>query len=140
MKSIFLKLCVSSFLFFSLFACDRPACTNANPIFDQNEPTSKVYKEELAKQIQLVDANKLKYWLAKYETQEEEEFLHFYVQGEGVCAQIVLTMKEWDRLENVRNAKGKSYIGAEFTNLVFDIQQDTRQTAFVYKDFGRIID
>lgn len=140
MKSIFLKLFMSSFLLLSLFACDRPTCTNANPIFDQNEPTSKVYKDELATQIKLVDANKLKYWLAKYEKEHETEFLHFHVQGDGLCAQMVLTMKEWDRLENLRKLKGKSYIGAEFTNLVFDIQQGTKQTAFVYKDFGRIID
>ena len=140
MKSSIFNLLLSSFLLLSLIACDRPACTNENPIFDQNEPSSKVYKDELVKQLQSVDATKLKYWLAEYEAQQNEEFLHFYVQGEGVCAKMVLTVNEWDRLENVRRLKGKSYRGAEFTNLVFDIQQDAKQTAFVYKDFGRIID
>lgn len=135
-----IKLLFCCILLISLIACDRPACTNANPIFDQNEPSSKIYKDELVKQIKLVEANKLKYWLAKYEKEQGAEFLHFHVQGEGLCAQMVLTMNQWNKLENVRKLKGKSYIGAEFTNLVFDIQQDTKQTAFVYKDTGRIID
>lgn len=121
-------------------ACDRPECTNTNLIFEQNEPNSQIYKNELAQQLNVVDRNKLRYWLKKYEKQDAVEYLYFNIQGDSLCAEMMLTVNEWERLEGVQQKRGHSYIGAEFTRLEFDIQQDTLQTAFIYQNFGRIID
>lgn len=121
-------------------SCDRPNCTNENSIFEKNQPDSKVYKDELVRQLQSVDRTKLSYWLQKYEEKNGKEFLYFYIQGDGLCAKIVLTIKQGNKLEDVREKKGVSYRGAEFTNLKFDVKQDSLSTNFIYQTFDRIND
>ena len=39
------------FFFVCLMSCDRPVCKYTNPIFDDYQPNSKEYKQELIKQI-----------------------------------------------------------------------------------------
>ena len=132
-----ITLCI---LIVGVLSCDRPQCTNENPIFEKNQPDSKVYKDELVNQLESIDQTQLTYWLQKYEENNEQEYLYFYIQGDNLCAKIVLTVIDWNRLENLRNKKGVGYRGAEFTNLNFEIIQDSLKTAFIYKGFNRIID
>ena len=130
-------VCVLSACFVS---CDRPECTNVNQIFEINRPVSKSYKDELVHQLESVDQSKLTYWLIKYEEIDRQEWLFFNVQGDGLCAIIVLKMEDWNKLEDLRDRRDVSYRGAEFINLKFEIQQDSMSTEFVYKSFDRIID
>ena len=123
-----------------MFACDRPECINNNLVFDLYAPNSKIYKDELVKRLQDIDQNKLTYWLKKYETVKETEQLYFYIQGDNLCAQLVLTMNHWNKLERVKAKKGVSFRGAQFTDLEFDIYQDSSSTDFVYRTYDRIID
>ena len=139
MRQIIFKTILFIFLI-GFVSCDRPDCYNANPIFEKNEPESNIYKNELAKQLKSINQEKLTYWLEKYEEHNGKEFLYFHIQGENLCAILVLTMNKWDKLENVREKKGVSYTGAEFTNLEFEIQKDSLSTEFIYKKFNRIID
>ena len=132
--------CIVFFLFLGIVSCDRPNCNNQNAVFETNLPESKTYKDELVKQLANVDQSKLSYWFQKYEQQNGSEFLHFYVQGDDLCATLVLTMKNWHKLEHVRDKKGNSYHGAQFTNLKFYIQQDSLSTTFVYQTFEKVID
>jgi hypothetical protein len=124
----------------TLVYCDRPKCTNDNPIFEQNQPESQIYKEELAKCLKEVDQTKLRYWLQKYEEKNGNEYLYFYVQGDGLCARIMLTMNNWERLEDLRKVKGMGYINAKFTKLQYEIRQSTDKTEFIYKSYHEIID
>ena len=39
-------------------SCDRPDCTNENPIFDNYNPNSKIYKDELVHQLKKIDQSK----------------------------------------------------------------------------------
>lgn len=121
-------------------ACDRPACNNSNPIFDQFFPDTKLYKDELIKQLELVDKAKLRYWLEQYQEKDGQEYLYFFVQGDGLCAKIIMTVNQWNKIEGVKKSKGVSYRGAEFKDLKFDIFQDSVKTEFIYKDLGKIID
>ncbi|MEO9871360.1 hypothetical protein [Ekhidna sp.] len=123
-----------------LTSCERPECNNENLIFSNYSPESDVYKAELASQLQQVDQSKLTYWLQKYEAQDEKESLYFYVQGDDLCAILTLTMNHWDRLENLREKKGVTYRGAEFTNLTFHMEKDSLSTEFIYKTHDSIID
>ena len=123
-----------------ILSCDQPECTNNNPIFEENQPDSKIYKDELAKQLKSTDPEKLRYWLQKYEKKKGQEYLYFYIQGDGLCATIVLTTEQWNKLERVKDKKGISYRGAEFTKLIYEIRQDSVHTEFIYKTFDRIID
>lgn len=122
------------------FACDRPVCKNANPIFDQYPPESEVYKAELARQLEIADKSTLRYWFSAYVESKGQTFLHFNIQGDGLCAIIVLNVDRWNKLGKLRQNKGVSFRGAEFTNLTFDIRQDSTGISFIFRDYGKIID
>ncbi len=139
-QSIFLKSLIISFLVLVLVSCDRPKCKNTNPIFDEYQPNSEVYKRELAEQLKTVDSNQLSYWLKAYEEREGQTYLHFYIQGDGLCAVLVLTMQQWDKLEYLKKVKGKGYFNAEFVDLKFETKQDSLTTNFIYQTLDRIID
>ncbi|MFS4494458.1 hypothetical protein [Maribacter sp. 2308TA10-17] len=130
------------FLLFSIWfsSCDRPECSNENLIFENNAPNSKVYKDELVKQLGGIDETKLTYWLQKYEEKSGEESLYFHIQGDSLCAILQLSMPHWTKLEEVKEKKGVGRRGAEFTNLKFDILQDSVSTKFIYRTFDRLID
>jgi len=123
-----------------LISCDRPECKNENPIFETNEPNSKKYKDELANQLERVDQSELTYWLQKYDDLNGKETLYFNIQGDGLCAILHLTINDWNKLENIRERKGVGRRGAEFTNLKFQIKQDSFSTDFVYITYDRLID
>lgn len=127
-------------LIIGLVSCDRPECVNENPIFENNQPNSKKYKDELVNQLDQIDPSELTYWLQKYDDQDGVESLYFHIQGDGLCAILHLTVNDWNKLENVRERKGVGRRGAEFTNLKFNIIQDSLSTDFVYVSYDRLID
>jgi len=131
---------IAFLLFLGIVSCDRPNCTNQNKVFEANLPESKIYKDELIKQLANTEQSKLSYWLQRYEKRNEGEFLYFYVQGEDLCATLVLTMKNWHKLERVREKKGVSYRGAEFTDLKYEIRKDSLGISFMYQTYDQIID
>lgn len=123
-----------------LSACDRPVCKNTNPVFDKYSPDSDEYKSELIKQLGIVDKTKLTYWFSQYVESVGKELLFFHIQGDGLCAMLVLNVDNWSKLEELRQKKGVSFRGAEFINLKFEIVQDSLNTEFKFLDFERIID
>jgi hypothetical protein len=123
-----------------MMSCDRPVCQSDNAIFNTHEPNTKIYKDELVKQLTLVDNGQLRYWLKSYNDDDGIESLYFYIQGDNLCAILDLTMTHWDRLERVREKKGIGRRGAEFTNLKFKIYQDSSNTKFVFQSYDKIID
>ena len=135
-KFLFAFLCLA--LLFG--ACDRPECKNTNPVFDQYLPDTEEYKAELAKQLGPIARSQLRYWFREYNNTSGQELLYFNIQGEGLCANIVLSVEQWDKLKLLRQKKGISYRGAEFKNLQFDIRQDSLKTEFILNDFTKIID
>lgn len=131
---------LSILLSFFFASCDRPECENNNSIFIENEPSTKTYKDELVRQLDTVDQSELTYWLQKYDEQNGEESLYFYIQGDSLCAVLHMTMNHWDKLENVRERKGIGRRGAEFRNLTFEIDQDSNSTKFIYTSYDMMID
>ena len=121
-------------------SCDRPRCNNKNLIFETFEPNSKKYKDELVAQLNSVDSSQLTYWLQKYDNQNGKETLYFNIQGDGLCAILHLSVNHWNKLEHIRERKGIGRRGAEFTNLKFQIYQDSSSTDFVYISYDRLID
>ena len=121
-------------------SCDRPRCNNKNLIFETFEPNSKKYKDELVAQLNSVDSSQLAYWLQKYDNQNGKETLYFNIQGDGLCAVLHLSVNHWNKLEHIRDRKGIGRRGAEFTNLKFQIYQDSSSTHFVYISYDRLID
>jgi hypothetical protein len=137
-KTLLILLLFTSFLGF--ISCDRPNCKNSNPTFENNSPDSKVYKDELVRQLNNIDKTKLTYWLQKYDEKNGQESLYFHIQDDKLCAILHLTINDWNKLEDVRERKGIGRRGAEFTNLKFETIKDSVSTEFIYKTFDKIID
>jgi hypothetical protein len=121
-------------------SCDRHDCKNTNPLFDNYSPESREYKTELVKQLKKTNKLKLSFWFNEYVESNGKEMLFFNIQGDGLCAVIVLNVDQWNKLEELRQKKGVSFRGAEFKNLEFDIQQDSTNVNFIFSDFDKIID
>jgi len=125
----------------ALLSCNRPECTNTNPVFDQYTPSSPEYKAELAAQLRNANPNDLRYWLDKYVEDSGNEYLQFHIQGADLCASGLMKVETWnDKIANIKKVKGMSYGGAEFRGLRFTIEGEGENTELVYKDFDRLID
>lgn len=136
-KHLLSVLCIALLV---LASCDRPECNNSNSIFDTNVPNSEIYKAELAKQLKRIDTSNLRYWLQKYENDQDVESLYFYVQSEDLCAVMHMSMPHWTQLERLRQKQGIGRRGAEFVNLQYDIVINKDNTQFFYKGFDSMID
>ena len=123
-----------------LFGCDRPECRNMNPVFDRYKPGEKAYNDELLLSIDKLDANNLRYWFREYREINGQEEICFYIQGDGLCAEMVMKVNDWSQLEALRKVKGNTYHGAEFTGLKYDIIGDSSNTEFIFKSYTSIID
>ena len=79
--------------------------------------------------------------LDKYQEDDGLQYLHVFIQGDGLCAKGIVTIKKWDdKLEGIHKAKGMGYSGAELTNLKFDIYQDSSKTELIYQNLDGIVD
>ena len=123
-----------------IFSCDRPECKNSNSVFEAYEPDTKEYKDELVRQLQMTDNKTLSYWLDKYETKNNKEYILVSIQGEELCARGSILVNNWKNLEGVKRTQGKGYIGAELKGLQIDIQKNPLQTELVLKDIDYIAD
>lgn len=126
----------------ALVGCDRPECTNTNPIFEQEAPGSVRYNEELLAQVDRLGPDGVRYWIDTWEDLDGEQFLWVYVQGDGLCAKAVLELHGEDRSEGMtRNSKnaGGSH-GAEVIGLHYAVERSPGRTVLVYEGRERIID
>jgi hypothetical protein len=127
-----------------LNACSRPECHNTNPVFDQNSPYSKVYKDELIAQLKTVSKEDVRYWIDTYEGRNGEVFLHLFVQGGDLCAKAVLTIPP-ERDEKLHQKKGNwkhgyGSRGAEVIGLKYDMVQTSETTELIFQGWDGMID
>lgn len=121
-------------------SCDRPECENMNVVLDQYEYDSNEYKNELADLVHAADTNSLSYWLHNYHEKAGKEYLGVYIQGGDICAKGEILVNDWDKIEGIRTSQGQGYRGAQLVGLTFDIQQNSGQTEFIYRDLEYIRD
>ena len=137
--SIFI-LTIFGFLI-SISSCDSTVCKNTNPIFDKYSPDTKGYKNELVKQLSIVDNTKLTYWIDAYQDDNNLQYIHARIQGDGLCAKIILAVKDSDKgIEGLLKNKGMGYSGAELKDLKFNIKQDSTSTEFIFQGISGIAD
>lgn len=140
MKKFVALLTISGILILAS-ACDRAVCENTNPVFDHYAPDTREYKAELAKRFATADRSELSYWMDTYHEDDSLKTILAHVQGDGLCAKILLVVGNYDRgIEDLIQKKGMGYRGAELEDLEFDIVQDSVTTAFVFKGISGIID
>jgi len=134
------KILRFSIVLLILNACDRPECSNNNPIFNNNAPESIIYKMDLEKRIQTIGAENLRYWLKAYVENDSQEYLLVNVQNDSLCAIMKLTINSWNKLEDIRQKKGVGRRGAELDGLTFTVHKKNGDVDFVYEDLSWIID
>lgn len=123
-----------------LVSCDKPNCTSNNPIFNNYPPENQIYKNELLRSINNVDKNELRFWFKEIKNLKDRKELLFFVQNENICAIMSMEFQQIKKLENLIQKNGKSFHGAEFTNLKFEAIQENNNIKFVLIDFDEIID
>lgn len=127
---------------FIILSCDRPACSTDNEIFLKNEVTSKIYQNEVAKHIENIGLENLRFWLADYFEGDAKHYFVFYIQNEDLCAKAVVRVNaDNTNFSEVLKTKGKGRFNAEFRGLKLDpVKNEFGDTEFVYVSHERIID
>lgn len=131
---------ILSALIVGLSSCDRSICKNQDPVFDRSSYDSQEYKQELADHIGKIGMDNLHYWFDAYVQQNGNDYILVNIQNDSLCATGMIRMKDWNKLEGIKRAKGVSYKGAELKGLSFEVTKDPAGTEFVYKTLDRIID
>jgi hypothetical protein len=129
-------------LFFALVlhACKTTHCTNSNPVFDKFTYETEAYKRELAKQMKQAGPGTLGYTFDEFVEKNGNEFIVVNIQGDGICARGEILVKDWGKLQAIRDANGGGYRGAALEGLKIETVQDSAQTQFVYSSIERIVD
>ena len=127
---------------FTLYSCDRSRCETNNEILLNHDVLSKTYQTEVAKQIEKIGIENLRFWLADYLEKDTTTYLLFYTQGTDLCAQILIQIDKTNpNLSGLVKTKGKGRFNAEFIDLKFDVTTNTMdQIEFKYIGHGTIID
>lgn len=123
-------------------ACDRPECTNHNPVFDQYPPDSLEYEQELAIQLKRNSNNDLTYWIAlnSYYKAGGSHYMKVNVQGGSLCAIACFDITGATGLDNYLNVKGKSYGGAQLKYIKYHIDSSNGSYHYYLDSIGQIID
>jgi len=112
-----------------------------NPVFEKSLPDSKIYKDELVKQLEKADKAKLSYYFDSYEEKDGKEYINVTIEGKDLKAHTLMLVKEWDEiLQPIKEFRGKGYGGGELVNLKYEIVQDAGATEFVYVSADEIND
>jgi hypothetical protein len=126
-----------------LVSCDRPECKNTNPVFEKFKPESQEYRKELARQIQIIGAGNLRYWVSSLIKKDGEDFLELYIQGDGLCAKL-FGRNNSSRFKWVNKDRdyrgGYGWRGAKLIGVEIKTQEDSTGTDFIIENIERIID
>lgn len=110
--------------------------------FLNNEVTSKTYQNEVAKQIEDIGIEKLRFWLSDYFENDGKHYYVFFTQNQDLCTKTVVRVdKSNENFSGVLKNKGKGRFNAEFKGLKLNlVNNEFGDTEFVYVSHERIID
>ena len=81
------------------------------------------------------------YWFDTYQENDNLQYIQARIQGDGLCAKIILTVKDSDKgIEGLLKNKGEGYNGAELEDLKYNIKQDSIYTEFNFEEISGIAD
>ena len=121
-------------------ACKWPECVNKNPIFDQHDPSSEIYREALIEKIQELGQDDFGYWFDSYVEEDGKEYIWVKMQTHGLCAKAKMRVLNWYKIENIKENKGKGYSNAQLIGLRFEIKRDSLNSELVYESILFTVD
>lgn len=139
MKKNVFKISIAILILFG--SCKSNDCFNRNEVFAKYNPSTKIYKNELAKQIRLLNPDQISYYLEGYKKTKDKEYINVNIQAEGLCATCSVLVKQWDNtVKNIQQTRAMGYYGAQLNNLQFDFIEDSTGVQLVYKSIESIKD
>jgi hypothetical protein len=132
----------TAFIFcLTLMACDSHIKgTNKEPVFNNFEPESKEYKNELAELIRS-NADELTYAFERYTNKNSADYLEITVIGDDIAAKAFVLVKERrNGVEGIIAKKGMAYGGAELYGLQLEVISNPSGAELIYKSVDSIID
>lgn len=133
-----LFVCISIAIFFA--ACDKPQCTNHNPVFDKYSPDDTEYRNELARLVEAADKDSVLFWINDYDSVAGHEYIYADVIGRGICTVVIFDITGNEEFDNYRRVKGASYSGAQLLAPRYRIQHTGSGAQFVLDSVGMIVD
>ncbi|MCW3123611.1 MAG: hypothetical protein JWQ38_3103 [Flavipsychrobacter sp.] len=133
MKHTILFLCLALLL----TSCHHKhvvTCTTDDPILLQYSPDDIQYKAELIKQLNMHDRKKLHFYIEKYVERAKKPFMFVSIEGDGLCARMVLDIKNENKLADYKTVKGLTYNGAEITAMQFGIDSSFGSYLFLFEE------
>ena len=97
------------------------------------------YSTKLVAALTSVDADELTYVFKGYEQVGNKEYIKVHAIGDHINAEVPILVRQWHKLEGLKETKGIGYIGAELSGLKL-ISTPDKIARFEYKTLGRIID
>ena len=136
-KQLLLLMLLTLFL---LTACKNSNCDNQNPIFENNDMSSGIYKAELIKQISENGIQNLSFWFDGYQEKQGKEYIIVKIKGENLCTKGMFKVENWGKLSGIQSTKGEGYRGAELEGFLFGVEKDSQHTELIFKNVIKIID
>jgi hypothetical protein len=121
-------------------SCDRPKCSNTNPVFDKYAPETNEYKAELIKELKKASAKKISYWIDKYSVKDSIEYMSVDIQDGTLCAKAIFNITNALSLEQYKKVKGLSYRGAGLAGFKYHIDSANGNYNFIFDDVAWIVD
>ena len=120
-------------------ACDRPICTNTNPIISSAAIESDAYITELHKLItnSLAPTN---YWFSEYVFENGKDYIILHIQSENICAKGKFLVTNWSGMEGIERTNGTGYRGAKLRGFKYKIDSSQDFKVLVFCSVERIID
>ncbi|MFA6082826.1 hypothetical protein [Mucilaginibacter sp.] len=133
----------ASILIVLLFALISTSCvkpSNKNKIFAGFDPSSKQYKQELARQVTGKNARDMTFIFNQLVKIEGRDYLDISISAKDMQARGFVLVNNWAKLEGLKRTWGKGYGGAELRNLKLEIDNSTTGPTLIYKDLEKIVD
>lgn len=123
-----------------LASCADAECYYSNPVLDTHVEGSKLYNEELIRQMSQ-GRESMTYTFREYEEQGDTKYLHVDIKADQFCAAMrIKVADQCAPLQKLLELKGRGYAGAELSGLQIDVQRDSTQTEFLFKSVKEVID
>ncbi len=139
MKSNIQNLSLIVMCALTIIGCGKPDCVNSNSIFNEYRSEQIEYKEEVLKVVESND-DKIEFWLNRYVKNEEGEFIDVQISGDKICANALILVKDWTKMEGIQKTEGRAFSGAKLVRLKFILVKDSMNSVFLYKDVEKIMD
>lgn len=122
-------------LLFVLASCrHKHVCHNTDPVFEQYSFDDPQYKLEVIRLLKKEDPLKLRYYIEKYIERAKKPFMIVSVQGDSLCAKIILDIKNENKLKEYKNVKGLTYNGSEILHLQYTIDSGFGSYNFIFEE------